>query len=279
MTMEGRPLGDTLFPVGRAAVPGYLKLRGDRLYWSWYDPENVSTGLGPVEVNPKGMLDAFVRIEDSRDVRRFAGRYGVLEICRHGLPASHNRPYASGEATYPSADIDWCYPLGWERRRRPWEPIGRWFHFRRQATALIKIGAAVRQGRRPDASDWAALYEGLYAAPPHHDLPLEAHRALLQSWINFWLSWGGVRPTLDWRKPQPDFYVGGGTFGILALQLMLAVSGGHTLALCTGCGKPYRRRREPQAGRRNYCPNCGEKVAARDRKRAERARRRERNGG
>ena len=98
--------------------------------------------------------------------------------------------------------------------------------------------------------------------------------------IEEWLWWGNVRPWIRWLQPQPTFTLAGGTFGILAFQMMLAVTNTHGLAVCTGCGNPYlRQNRKPQLGRRNYCPGCRErKVGARDRKRAQRARRREQHG-
>lgn len=43
-------------------------------------------------------------------------------------------------------------------------------------------------------------------------------------------------------------------------------------AICFNCDRRYVVQRKPQTGRRNYCPDCGPRIAARLRKRRHRDR-------
>lgn len=53
-------------------------------------------------------------------------------------------------------------------------------------------------------------------------------------------------------------------FGALGLQLMFAMSGSGGFVTCSGCGAPYAPRRQPIAGRRHHCQDCGRTAAIRD---------------
>jgi hypothetical protein len=55
----------------------------------------------------------------------------------------------------------------------------------------------------------------------------------LLTFVNKWLRIGNVRPLLFRSgKKQTDIALLADTFGILAMQLMLAVSRAHTLSIC-----------------------------------------------
>jgi len=62
-------------------------------------------------------------------------------------------------------------------------------------------------------------------------------------------------------------------FGLLAIQLLLAIARAEGLATCAGCGAPFVSSRQPLAGkrvgrtiaRRNYCRDCRDrKIPLRD---------------
>ena len=93
--------------------------------------------------------------------------------------------------------------------------------------------------------------------------------------LNDWLARTDVRPRFSWGHRGISFMNFFGTvhddslttLGAVAVQLALAVSGAHSLAVCSACGRPYTRTgRRPQRGRRNYCPDCGIRTAWRDSK-------------
>jgi len=266
MVSEEGFLGDARLGSQRAVVPAYVHLEGDRLVWSYLHLEEHWH-----EADPKGMLDAFVRIQDGAGALRFALRYGVLGICEHGLPATHNPPPLEPRGTGIAAT--WCYPLGW-RKSLCWEPLDRWFHFAGQARAMIAIAANLRQDKPGLANDWLAVF----AAHPRQKVDalcqrlgqsVEAGRFYIRSLLLEWLTWGNVRPELNWPVLQqsPSLSFTGGTFGLLGVQMLFAIAAAHSIALCSGCGTPYLRKHKPRPDRRNFCPSCGKEVASRLRQR------------
>ena len=75
---------DRLVDGTRWRVPKSVEVKNDRVYW---DPDKRG------EVGPsKGMLEAFCRLAEAHEkhIRDFAMKYGVLKICAHDLPCSHN---------------------------------------------------------------------------------------------------------------------------------------------------------------------------------------------
>lgn len=268
-------VGAVQWPSRAAAVPASIELHEDRLYWKWVGgaPSNY---VQPLERDQRGMLDQFQRITDGRGVLKFARRYGVLQICEHGLPATHNPD------PLPSSGFSGCRPLGWNDA--PWEPVEQWLHFARQAAALLRIAAALHRDQRPDPSAWATVYEDQPDQRGYgwlSDAP-SVGRFNLADCVNTWLILGGVRPHFEWfAGSAPRFMLSGGTFGLVAIQLMLAISQAHAIAVCDGCKQPYPRvnKRAPQAGRANYCDACSPKVAAAQRQARRRQKIREHGPG
>jgi len=265
-------IGVTSVTVGEPLLPPYLRLERDELVWSLKSPAGKRVRLR--QGDTRGMLDAFVRIRDGDEALRFAQRYGVLGICEHGLPASHNPPPFFPGLGHKQT---WCYPRGLTGGLAR-EPVERWLRFARQANSLSRIAAAAHRNEAINPDDWRIVFEDfedMTAAPENLDAARANLTMLLDQW---WLPLGNVRPSFSWLDgPEPAFRLrsGGYAFGVLAVQLMMAVGNAHALALCSGCGNVYMRQgRKPQAGRRNYCPECLDRgVPARDRQRDSRARR------
>lgn len=261
-------------PVAKVWVPAYVALADYKLEWSLFDPTNAD--VVPREAEARGALNRFLRIEDGRGVLRFARRYGVLGICGHGLPAEHNPPPAHLQSAAPAYESTtkspWCEHL----QLRPdvsYDPIDRWLHFVRQARALLRISVALREAKAGSMTDWEMVYEDISTHGQRAEraaLSPEATRYQLYRTIEDWLAMGNVRLRPGgYGAKGPPLLAGGLTFGVLAVQLLLAVTQGQeVLALCDGCGALYsREKRAPKAGHPNYCGDCRPKVAARLRKR------------
>jgi len=166
------PANDT-----RWAVPEDIRLVGGDLTWPRHGP------LRPVSVagTAYGTLDAFVRLAagDNQDVLRFAQKWGTLDICRHGLPASHvpERVWrsitevtgvwrevneATGAINEDVADsYNPCRPAGLRRLR---EPVEAWRHFAGEAQAILNISASLHQAKRAPIEMWAPL-EAMFGVP------------------------------------------------------------------------------------------------------------------
>ena len=264
-------------------VPKFLELRDDLIFWSWWDQQpppsddaeawerNFTNPAEPADVT--GMLDAFVRIEDASDIRRFAERYGVLDICEHGLPSSHNPP------AIPLGD-QWRECRAWgERGYLYWEPVDLWLQFVSQMRALLSLAIDIRGGSPGRMADWQVAFSGLLWVEDLGTRALQVvgksvdlDRSALSERINTWMRIGDVRPGLSWEADSlASFHVFATTFGVLGIQLLFAATKAQGLAICDGCGMPYGPKMKPRKDRRNFCLKCGEKVAGRLRKRAWRA--------
>ena len=232
--------------------------------------------VSPTWVEPKRMLNAFVRIEDGSGVLNFARRFGVLELCAKGDPLRpDHRPNQLKHLAPPE-----CIPKGWPKR--PWhERVDHWLKYVREADGVVKIGSALRLGQQPAESDWddvLSIMQGgsvTYTYNVSEIDPIYQYQLLGQA-VDHWLMNGHVRPSFWWSESGPVLGLTGNTFGTIGIQLMFTLTKALGVAVCSGCGRGYLRQvREPQRGRKNFCPRCGERVASRLRKRAERARRRE----
>ena len=80
-------------------------------------------------------------------------------------------------------------------------------------------------------------------------------RRELSIFVNTWLAWGDVRPSLrlmmngisEARLGGSPYF--GGLFSALSLQLLFMIAGADSLAICSACSKPYTPKRKPQGPR------------------------------
>lgn len=243
-----------------------------------------------------GLLDGFLALGDAAPdrVRRYASRWGMLDLCRHKLPYGHAvgaMPASLGETrggvVSPSG---LCVSLFGR------EPLEVWRYWARQAKAIVELGAALRDGRRGDPRQWRALFElGSWAWSPSvlraaegNELPsytalireeilgqatsMPDLRRIITEALDTWLLLSGVHLALRWSKGRPEsIWRGGGLFGALGLQMLLAISGATGWAACAGCSRQHVPAR-PNSHQRSFCPDCRERgvdhaLASRDRRR------------
>jgi hypothetical protein len=242
----GRPVDATLWTRQLG-----VEIRDDRLY---YDPSRGA------EVGPsRAMFPAFIRLAGApaAQIADFARSYGVLRICEHGLPCSHNPD------SHPSIGGRGCAPLGWHERRSmmpTYDPVQIWRAFAREAFALTKIADRLLQGHTGHAEDWATTFSRSGRKAPWWHQHVDVERIIVARTANEWLTIGNVRPVVVWHgsEKKPTVKLGGdGLFGALALQLALAIGQSLGFAVCVHCRKEYPpTARRPKAGQRNFCPEC-----------------------
>lgn len=249
--------------------------------WRW---DNISerNPLQP-EAHGVGILRDFMNLADApaETVLAFARKWGVLEICLHGLPCTHNLRRAitlSGR---------WCEPLLYPDSENFMEPIQYWHFYAKQMRALLNIALRLKQGVPGLIEDWKIIqvpgfgreaevkriceetFANIYGRTVKDD------RWLMRSMLDRWLSMGDVRPTLVWDDEQCSVSFDNTLFGMLAMQLMLEIGSNGGLAFCSGCRKSYAPEvRRPKVNQRNYCRDCGKKAAWRDAQAARRCRKR-----
>jgi len=228
------------------------------------------------ELDPVGMLDFFVRLRRPEDVVRFVRRFGPLWICSHGLPFTHRTGGVDDTIFFDlDPDQERCWDL-WDP-----EPLSVWFGWVETARAILTIASFLHGDSIAPPEEWdraSQLLNPGYREKGAEEIEgdLGFARVYCGDLIWAWLDMCDISPKMEW-DPQPNFYLlpKPFSFGNLGLQLSQAVMRSHGLAICSGCSNPYvRTGRKPQAGRRNYCPDCGPKAARRDAQRERRAKQR-----
>jgi hypothetical protein len=274
--LENRP-----FDADRLWVPPVVELEGNRLYWSRAKEVNGRITGGTLKAESPAMMEEFLRLADAspEKIRDFARHWGVLEICKHSLPRSHNPP------GYPLPDpVTWCNPRGFrDSRSNCWEPLDAWRHFSRQFAAVLNIRARLEEGKVGKSEDWKMALNNPDA--PYWKQNITAEHDRLAMRLNEFLRIGAVRPSVHWFDyerwqaglPMRGWSIKltfGGLFGALASQLAFAVARTQGLAICSACARPFTPIKQLSNGRRHYCTDC-KKASARDASRDYRRRKRD----
>jgi len=286
-------------------VPGRVECDGDRLVYDTRDGFERWVDSGP------GLLENFLALGDASDddIVRFAQRWGVLHLCEHELPASHN------PGVFPVWTVDdspgWPSRCQWlgeagSGHIRPigvyWESIATWRKFARQGMAVVRVIAGVESGSLITPEDRALVSPRsahFHRAGPYfggQSLPagIEGNPAgiatastrtlvadagiIAEGWVRL----GGVRLNCEvtnriYDDGHGDFELaaslgGRSLFAALAVQLLTVVTRSDGFAICSACGSLYGRQIKPKRGQRNYCPPC--QVAKKPQRDAEAQRRR-----
>jgi hypothetical protein len=257
-------------------VPAQIDLNPatDELVWSYtaHDPPYVPHKS--VKATPQ-ILDRFVHLwrGNPEAILKFARSWGVL------APDSHGRP---GVLAGPP-----------ERR----EPLALWRYFSHRANAALNIAAALNQGRVGTLEDWGCLkglrehsgdfceevsqYTGFFSpAIWNIDYPfdspafktrklvrkIEHERSFIAGEANLWLRLGRVGFTV-WPADDARFQInvdcGFCLLGAIAFQLALTLCSAESFFTCSGCGRPYLRRKKlPKPGESNFCESCAQSGVA-----------------
>ena len=223
----------------------------------------------------RNLLEQFARLHslDGAAIARFAGRWGFLHTCSHGIAAGHWRvaaPATLGAANFTLEIPDDCHP-------QPREPFSVWRYWSSQAWGLLSAATRLRDGGRPSAAAWAALHqpgpwidrERVVASSTaaadwmrrqvEGSLPIEVERDAIALAATSWLRLAGVGLEVRWESGHPDVAMRvGGLFGGIGLQVALALGDVDGWGVCDGCGTFHIPRRPQAAGRRSFCESCRE---------------------
>jgi hypothetical protein len=263
-----RPRVEVLPPLRQRSLPHKIWVERGRLYYDWeFDRKKTPDQK---RANFEGALDAFKNIEDEVGVRKFARRYGPLFLCRHDKPYTHNPPAYNSTGDGARG----CRPRNW-RELPAWEPVSAWLMYAERTRELLRAAANLHLNKLDDR-DWEVLtgrprdlaseqgWEKAFGRRVGSRERLNNARLLLSMDINQWIGDAAVRPTFWWLNDAPDIRLAGSPLGMIAIQLAAEVSQAPAFNQCDGCKQPYfRQGKKPQSGRRNFCPDCGHKVANR----------------
>jgi len=277
-------------------VPKSLALRLGRLCYS---------GEGQIKsLDPKLLLDRFVSLgrPGSRDeeILEFAKRYGPLYLCKaHGMVSYHKPLLMSFSALGPPPifgvdepfKYEWCWPtVECQNPRTLSESLEKWRALATRANNLLRVATAVRRTGEAPRALWEELdgFTGSFAQRDgaswaYLDEPWSRLAANLEYWIvaaDVCVQVGTENQDLVALLGSNPFTYS--SFGLIAIQLLLAATRSEGLASCSGCGAPYICGRPPLVGKqvglwtakRSYCQNCrATKVPQRDAARDYRKRR------
>jgi hypothetical protein len=276
-------------------------LDGDRLFWSVElgNPETV-----PKQKQGTGLLDGFVRLADAspEKILAYARKWGILEICEHGLPSTHA---SMTHRSSPMRGLGSFARAKSERQREPvrqpgeicpprahydsstWvpgqlfvfsEPVSAWTEYARQARALLNLIAQHARGQPLSMDDLRVADPTIETSMQTWHRPgISAAQFVIGSCVNDWLMIS--EPTIRmvyWEPTTPALrLMEGGLFGAIAISLAMKAVRSDGLAICSGCGTGYTPSRMPRRGTRTYCLACrAAGVPQRDATRAMRARQR-----
>ena len=275
-------LPESSLPFQKMSAPLFANVYGDKVYWVGGSSYWGSLSGGR-QATWEGALDDFLKIKDAAGVERFVKKFGPLDLCQHGRPLEHRIPLGPVDARGCAPEIE--VMLGDESPKTPVsaEPIARWLYYVSLAASLLAIAAAHHQDALGERSDWDRVLDD----PDLGNFRVGTRRAAMEGFVKrhgrkraelLFLGWacqewttsGRVHPSLSdaWDIKEMQFELEGTGFGLLGLQIMVAVTKTGGLTVCDGCKRPYLRRgRKAQAGRRNFCPDCGVRVGNRIRQR------------
>ena len=297
---------DRPIATGTVLVPSCVEQLGERLCWG-STPEHP-----PMEchVGPR-WLESFAALAEASDgvIVRYARTHGVLGLCAHGLPWTHNPP-RDRKAAMAIADLTRGAPATGRGRRsrvspaqrrwlaiqivqgcRPeavedserftgWEPLAQWRRWARETLALLNVAASLHEGQPGPVDKWSIVFEGVARRAPWWKQSTTTDRLVLAHVLNEWMVLANVRPLITWsigRPPEVILTSGSGDdatlFGALACQLVFAATRSEGMAVCSSCGEMYAPIRRPRADQRRYCASCRRRGAPiRDAQRARRRR-------
>ncbi len=262
-------------------VSTWLRPRSVRLADGWLVPEGRGD-RAKVGAHQAGLLAQFARLADADEqhILDFASKWGMLNLCEHGMPGTHSSGVVAELASDPWTT---CSPMVAGDPPLVGEPTELWRQYAGQAGAFLDLADRVKRGLSTTMSDWDPL-RSLF---PHFVLPddrnsehlrrvttlpergvigeirvvipqMKEARLALAYGIRKWLRMAAVDVQFDWRGPEPTLTFGGRSlFGALATMLAVGLSGSEGLLLCSHCRLPYSPARRPR-GPRHFCADCRE---------------------
>jgi hypothetical protein len=227
-----------------------------------------------------GALEQFIGLADSSasNVLSFARAWGVLGLCEHGMPFTHqigNGWSSLVDASGPSQQLieTRCYATGFE-------PVEVWKNHSRKLRSVLSIASNLHQDKPGKPEDWLVI-------EPWHDPHIQywkseafpstefdegcnsvvaSQKHHLTHNVQLLLTQSGARPSFEWSADNAPCLgiVPVGLAAVLALQVAYALCRTTSIVNCTACGKLYVPKRKPQSGRGKYCSACGPTAPARD---------------
>ncbi len=241
-------------PVGYVWAPRFAEFREGRL--------RAETSVNWIKRRaPRDLLKRFVNLAESPNTERavigFAKQWGIVGLCKHGLPIPH-QPACKDMIDTIDAHHSFALLLD----------------------ALLRIGLGLNGGCVADYADWevadSILYDpGVQWSREQREADLRVYRASLpmartrfQAMMRELTKFARLQPRFSWSDGawaiDFDALNGSNLAAILTIQLMAEI-GGQAMRQCRSCPRWFAPR-----GRQVYCKACGIRAAWRDAKKRQR---------
>ncbi|MDQ3165031.1 MAG: hypothetical protein M3Q17_02540 [Actinomycetota bacterium] len=252
-----------LRPVGVHIENGFLV----------YDRQATKSKGGEICASA-GMLNNFLMLgrRDDQAIADYAGEYGVLGLCQHGVVHT--------ACTHADDDVAWlnagddadAVPDERPMADNPTdhEPLDGWRFYIELANATLAAAQRLHGGKSPspieDGDRLAILVDyGTRGLEKARDEPntVERGRSVVANVCTRWLVDGQAQLVMSWDTGAsvPQLTIGAvtadaGMFAGLGLQVVLACARSDGVAICSGCGGLHAPTRQPRPGQRTYCADC-----------------------
>ena len=171
-------------------------------------------------------------------------------------------------------------------RRAGFEPLSTWRFWIRKVSSALRIASVLNDQKPPSREDWEEVMNsdehlyliarlGLIRAYDRKHFRLDRARiaffSVLRQWQDIAALGFSLNPFNKGLQVTTDCLFAG-----LVWQVLSCVCGSGGFGICSECGSFYPPRRRPRSDTKNYCLNCGRRVAVRNNVRAWRLRRQQR---
>ncbi len=247
-------------PFDSIQVPP-VRRKGAYLYFRPQGPLHPATG------QKDRLVFDFANLADASNdaFLEFALKWGVLGVCRHKLPVSHQVP----------ACLPRCVAGEFV------EPIAYWRGRARYVRAILNVKASLTQDELGARSDWRIIWP---ANPPAdrtdatRSLAIVASNFLSQ--VNVQLGLFDIDNRLTIQFISGNFFdllkamsanedisswlsTSGNLLAEIAVGTALALQEGPGWTVCSApeCRRLYRPKRHTPEGRLHFCPDCGKRAS------------------
>jgi hypothetical protein len=250
-------------PLGAWLVPPGLDLQDG---WLIYERRPIRMKEQAVIAGIKqNFLFDFSELAEADDARilKYARKFGVLGLCQHEKPLGHI-------TRWPIEGL--CTPVGGPVEYK--ERTEKWRFFSRGFRAVLRISAALHEGKPGDNEDWQNALS-LPRAAIRSSNPWE-HIAGI---INLLMSWSAVHPYWSANSDGTMKIVfissvhESALFTTLLTELLFAITKTRGVLVCSDCGRLFLPKQPARTGVRRFCGSCGLRAAWRAASKAYRSRR------
>lgn len=271
------PLNRWRGPAAVALLPAVDEIFLEPFFAFMFAPFRQATDEQYARTVESGLLLSFVQLHRANDdaVLAFAEMWGPLSV-----PGLVRQQRVSEWMRFQATLEELASPVA-PARFGPeivCEPVAHWRRAATIARHTLRIAACLHEGEPIEAEECAMLDAwsvpmGTFPKEIRNRHYIATGKKYIAGIVNQWVGEAGVRPVALYGKGAvPEFLLSTGSLGgALGVQLLLAITGAPSFAVCSECTNLYTPKRKPSAHTRCFCQTCRDagvpqRLAQRDKK-------------